>query len=283
MINVAVLGAGGALGCAVTSVLIENPSVNVTCVVRDKRSSAENEIYWDYRSALPAQLKESDVVVNCARSKNFVENIAFNRILIRMLPVSVKLINISSNAVFAKPRGKFGWLFKGDAYIREKKAIERESAGLKNASILRPTLVCDEGNWKEFLMACESAARIVGPFGCEKSKVKISSRAHIARVIEACVIGNADVPKELFESVVPVSKLLDKNPLYQGKSYNFFDSFSKNILCFFLTSWLIPDSVAYSVQTAILKRKDVPVPQVSESDLIIEGMTRLYLFGTHTT
>ncbi len=283
MVNVIVLGGNGALGRSVMGVLSDNSKINLFVVVRDKMLCTDRMIFWDYNSPLPEQLRETDVVVNCARSKNFFANVAFNKILIRSLPPSVKLINISSNAVFAKPSGLLSrWLFKGDAYIREKKLIERESLNRDNTLILRPTVVTDEGGWRSFFISCKSAGRIIGPVGGENSRVKVTRRDYIAKTIENCILSNQDVPKELFESLAPVSTVIGREIVFRENSYNFFNSFIKNVLLIILSSWLVPDRVTFFIQNAILNRTESSNLNSGESELVIEGMTRLYLFGDHT-
>jgi len=283
MINVTILGGNGALGYSVVELLKKNPKIVLKFVVRDKALSAQNTVLWDYCSTLPQQLRETDVVVNCARSTNFGANVAFNKILIRSLPPSVRLINISSNAVFAKPNGRLSrWLFKGDAYIREKKLIERESLNRDNTLILRPTVVTDEGGWKSFFISCKSAGRIIGPVGGENSRVKVTKRDYIARTIENSILSNQYVAKELFESHAPVGTVIGREIVFGENSYNFFNSSIKNILLIILSSWLVPDSVTFFIQNAILTRTESSDSDAGDSELVIEGMTRLYLFGDHT-
>ena len=283
MLNVIVLGGNGALGRSVMGLLGANSKINLYVVVRDKMLCSDRMIFWDYNSTLPEQLREADVLVNCARSKNFAANVAFHKILIRTLPPSVRLINISSNAVFAKPNGLLSrWFFKGDAYIIEKKLIERESLNRDNTLILRPTVVTDEGGWRSFFISCKSAGRIIGPVGGENSRVKVTKRDHIAKTIENCILSNQDVPKELFEFLAPVSTVIGREIVFRENSYNFFNSFIKNVLLIILSSWLVPDKVTFFIQNAILNRTESSNLDSGESELVIEGMTRLYLFGDHT-
>ncbi len=283
MLNVIVLGGNGALGRSVMGLLGVNSKINLNVVVRDKMLCSERMIFWDYISPLPEQLRDADVLVNCARSNNFAANVAFNKILIRTLPPSVRLINISSNAVFAKPNGFLSrWLFKGDAYIREKKLIEKESLNRDNTIILRPTVVTDEGGWKAFFILCKSAGRIIGPIGGENSRVKVTKRDHIAKSIENCILSMQDVPKEMFESFEPVGKVIGQEIVFCAKSYNFFNNSIKNVLTIILSSWLVPDRVTFFIQNVILNRTKSSDSSVGYSEVVIEGMTRLYLFGDHT-
>ena len=283
MLNVVILGSNGALGRSVVERLKKNSKISLTLVIRDKALITEKTIFWDYRSCIPEQLKKADVVVNCARSDDFAFNVAFNRNLVRSLPCSVKLINISSNAVFAQPNGLFSRiLFKGDAYIREKKLIEKYSSNRSNTSILRPTVVIDEGGWKTFFSLCRFADQVVAPAGGQESRIKITRREHVARTIENCIFGNQNVPSELFESIEAINAVTGCEIVYGKNSFNYFDSAIKNFLLIFLSSWFIPDRLAFMLQNAILSRSTQANSNVKFSKLIIDGMTRLYLFGGHT-
>ena len=283
MRNVVILGGNGALGSSVVERLKKNSSISLTIVVRDKALFTEKTIFWDYRSCIPEQLKKADVVINCARSDDFAFNVAFNRNLLRSLPCRVKLINISSNAVFAQPNGLFSRiLFKGDAYIREKKLIEKYSSNRSNTSILRPTVVIDEGGWKTFFSLCRFADQVVAPAGGQESRIKITRREHVARTIENCIFGNQNVPSELFESIEAVNAVTGCEMVYSKSSLNYFDSAIKNVLLIFLSSWVLPDRLAFMLQNAILSRSAQANSNVKFSTLRIDGMTRLYLFGGHT-
>ena len=283
MVNVVILGGNGALGCSVAELLEKNPKITLTFVVRDETPSAKDMVFWDYRSSIPEQLKRADVVVNCARSKDFAFNVAFNRTLVRSVPASTKLINISSNAVFAKPNGPLQrWLFRGDAYIREKKRIEKYSLDRDNMVILRPTVVTDEGGWKSFFMSCKSAGRAIAPAGGERSRIKVTRRAHIAKTVENCIFNDDNVPLELFESIDPVDIVIGCQIVFGENNSNFFDSAIKNILLIIFNSWLVPDSVVFILQKAMLLRAGSADPNAKSSQVVIDGMTRLYLFGHHT-
>lgn len=283
MINVVILGGNGALGRSVTELLDRNFKISLSFVVRDQASSAENMVFWDYRSSVPEQLKRADVVLNCARSKDFSFNVLFNRILIRSLPPSVKLINISSNAVFAKPNGLLlRSIFKGDAYIREKLSIEEYSSKRNNMVTLRPTVVTDEGGWRSFFLSCKSADRVIAPAGGERSRIKVTTRGYIAQTIENCIFSNSDVPLELFESIEPLDDVIGCQIVFGKNNFNFFDSAIKNFLLTILSSWLVPDRVVFILQKAMLSGVESADSNANSSQVVIEGMTRLYLFGDHT-
>ena len=284
MINVVVLGANGALGECVVKLLKKNPRINLSVIVRKKELYSENKFFWDYKTNIPKELKEADVVINCARSKNFNFNIKFNSILINLLPDSVKIINISSNAIFAKPNGSFSkWLFRGDAYIREKKIIERNSYNHDNVIIIRPTIVTDEGSWKSFFDLCKNANQVLGPSDGNKSLVKITNRMHVAETIESCIFSQKEMPEELFQSLESIDKIIGKGLVYGKNSHNFFNSSFKNLQAVILSSWLIPDKLVFFLQSLLIKEtKKLNLISNQEKKLIINGMTRFYLFGSHT-
>jgi len=283
MLNVVILGSNGALGRSVVERLRKNSSLSLTLVIRDKALITEKTIFWDYRSCIPEQLKKADVVVNCARSDDFAFNVVFNRNLLRSIPCTVKLINISSNAVFAQPNGLLSRIFfKGDAYIREKKLIEKYSSNRSNTSILRPTVVIDEGGWKSFFSSCRLANQVIAPARGEGSRIKITTREHVAITIENCIFGNQNLPSELFESIEAVNAVIGREMVYSKNSLNYFDSAIKNVLLIFLSSWILPDRLAFMLQNVILRRSAQANSNVKLSTLRIDGMTRLYLFGGHT-
>ena len=283
MLNVIILGSNGALGRSVVERLKKNSKINLILVIRDEALVTEKTIFWDYHSCIPEQFKKADVVVNCARSDDFAFNAAFNRKLLSSLPCKVKLINISSNAVFAQPNGLLSRiLFKGDAYIREKKLIEKYSSHRANTLILRPTVVIDEGGWKSFFSSCRMADQVIAPAGGEESRIKITRREHVAITIESCIFGNQNLSSELFESIEDVNTVIGCEIQYSKSSYNYFDSALKNVLMIFFSSWVLPDRLAFILQNAILSRSAQANPDVKFSKLRIDAMTRLYLFGRHT-
>ena len=117
-------------------------------------------------------------------------------------------------------------------------------------------MVTDEGGWKSFFISCKSAGRIIGPVGGENSRVKVTKRDYIARTIENSILSNQYVAKELFESHAPVGTVIGREIVFGENSYNFFNSSIKNILLIILSSWLVPDSVTFFIQNAILTRTE---------------------------
>ena len=285
MINVIILGGRGALGSCLTEILSENSNLKMYHVVRNKKLVVkDNIIYWDYMSKIPIDFLKADVIVNCARSENFNFNLRFNKNLIDALPESIRLINISSNAVFAKPNGFFSnFIFRGDAYIREKKLIEKYSIIKRNVLILRPTIVTDEGGWRSFFDLCKSSKKTIGPFHGEFSKVKITKRRYVARQIEACILGNKKFSEEIYESIDETKNVVGSNLEFNNNSNNYFENNFKNLLLVILSSWILPDKLVFYLQDIMIKKsKNVIQLRKKYNNFVIEGMTRLYLFGRHT-
>lgn len=285
MINVIILGGSGALGSCLAKILSENSNLKLYHVVRNKKLVVkDNIIYWDYMSKIPIEFLKVDVIVNCARSENFNFNLRFNKNLIDALPKSIRLINISSNAVFAKPNGFFSnFIFRGDAYIREKKLIEKYSISKRNVLILRPTIVTDEGGWRLFFDLCKSSKKTIGPIQGKFSKVKITKRYHVARQIEACILGNEKFSEEIYESIDEIKNVIGSNLEFNNNSNNYFENNFKNLLLVILSSWILPNKLVFYFQNIMIKKsKNVIQSRRKYDNFVIEGMTRLYLFGSHT-
>ena len=79
--KVIVLGPKSGIGEAILFKLKKNcKNFNFFSVVR-KPTVQSDEIFWDYQSDLPHDFRKSFLVINCARSDDFLYNINFNRIL----------------------------------------------------------------------------------------------------------------------------------------------------------------------------------------------------------
>ena len=283
MKKILILGQNGALGKAIKDILNDNPNVKLLFAVRNKEHSSKNFIYWNFRDKIPSQFKDVDVVINCARSDDFNFNVNFNKILISSLPKSIKIILFSSNAIYAKPNGLFiKWLFKGDAYIREKKIIEKFSFKFKNVLILRPTIVRDEGSWNSFVNSCNNASDVVGPLEGNSSRIKLTNRKAVAELVEKSIFNNLDLPDEIFNSIESVDDFIGRKISYIGKKTNFFQNYSKNFLLTLLSSRIFNDTSVFFLQKTLLGKNKKINQSNSNKTLMIEGMTKLYLFGGHT-
>lgn len=285
MRKIVILGATGALGSAVVDRLSSEAKVCPVKVSRSLNQDSNGTIIWDYKSPLPGEIRNADVVINCARSDRYIDNIRFNNILCRDLPLSCKFVNVSSNCVFAQPRSFWGrLLFKGDAYIREKKVIEKLTAERENSLLFRPTIVSDEGGWSQFLNSVRSSGTVISPFDSNKSVVKVISRAGVAERIVSYVLGNdSRIESEIFDSEMTVSDFIAREVIISGRKSTYFRSLLKNFLLSLLCSRFLPDSVVFKLQRFILAKKSNDISSMDYiSDFNIEGMTRLYLFGRHT-
>jgi dTDP-4-dehydrorhamnose reductase len=284
--KVVLLGVSGALGSAVSKQLEGSENVLLYKVSRTQVYSGEGTIYWDFKSIPPKEITSADVVINCARSPDYRANILFNRLLCEYLSLDTKFINVSSNCVFASPRGYLSRLtFKGDAYIREKLLIESLSKQRGNTCIIRPTIVHDEGGWRSFLSHCEKVRSVYGPANSNRSHVKVINRDAVASYIAECALAEQQntVEEELYENVISVSDFIGKAVVESDSDNNYFESNIKNLLLTLLCSRFLPDSVVFKLQSYIVSGSENAGSEApSSEDYFISGMTRLYLFGRHT-
>ena len=282
MRSVVLLGPGSGIGRRILQKLQEDQGVRVTCVVRDRGEEGQGRAFWDFASPLPRPLLEADVVINCARSPNYAFNVVFNRRLYRELPPSVLFINFSSNCIYAKPRNGFArWLFKGDGYIREKKAIERAASARSRSVLLRPTIVAEEGGWARFLAQVRQAPKVTAPSYARSAWVKVISADSVAHEVLRCLQHEGHrPPRELFAEVVPLVDFLGVDARWDGRPRTYFESALKNLLLHILNAWILPDALVYALQGRLPqgagRAPGEPGP------FVIDGMTRLYLSGEQT-
>ena len=284
MYKVLLLGATGGLGSAVYKELCKTREASVIKVVRDTALIEEESVFWNFTSKPPEIFNRVDVVINCARSSDYQFNISFNKFLCDFLHTNVRLINISSNCVLAKPRSDFfSYFFRGDAYIREKKSIEKMSFGRKNITCLRPSIVLDEGGWQDFLHKCSLSDKVVIPCINAGSKLKIITRQSVAQhVVDASLNGVKTLSDEMYDEIMNFEKLIRRKASYSKNVNNYFESFLKNILLGILNSFFMPDWLVYKLQSRLLSDKKNNDVKSDGEDILVEGMTRLYLFGEHT-
>ena len=282
MIDIVILGANGALGLSVTEYLEREDDINLILVSRNI-SDDKGKLFWDYDSIPPEQIIRADFIINCARSQDYWTNLKFNKTIVDTISAQTKYINISSNAIFARPNGYFSNLFfKGDAYIREKKAIEEISLKRKNTYILRPSVVLDEGNWRTFFESCKTSEYLYGPKSSNNSKIKVTCRAEVSQSILDIIRGNQNITEEIYHSIVTVNELTEDKLISKSSDRNYYQSFTKNIFLSLLNSFLLPDRLVYFLQRLVLKNQSSIEDKAIQDAMIIEGMTRLYLFGKHT-
>ena len=143
MDNTILLGSKGSLGAQVASLLDERdiPFKRVT------RDPAEvDDIYWDYKGLIPSEITNADCIIHCARSPEFQSNISALKVLLKEVNPKARIVLMGSNCVFAKPKGTLArTFFSGDAYILEKRKIEKLAKTRPNTILLRPAVVRDEG------------------------------------------------------------------------------------------------------------------------------------------
>lgn len=283
MANILILGPNSGIGQNLIKHLVQAKH-NLNYVVRVKDQVSSANIFWDYSSPLPTEFNTFDIVINCARSPNFNDNIKFNKRLITGLSPSVKLINFSSNCVFAQPQGKLTqWLFKGDAYIREKNMIEKLALGHSNITLLRPTIVADEGSWMRFIKSAQTSHNVFAPDFGEGSRVNVITTDEVSSFIVELIESqfSQDIPPQMFTQNLSVEEFLGIKLTHTPTKHTYFNSPIKNMITLLLTSVLMPDFFAFKIQAKMTRNK-VTDTSATVADLHVEGMTRLYLFGQHT-
>ena len=189
MRRICLLGPNSGIGKVILKHIAELPDTTITKVVR-QRSTDENEVFWDYASCPPDAIVNADIVINCARSKDFAYNVRFNAILYKSLSQTTKFINFSSNCIYARPNGWFAnLLFAGDAYIREKKAVEKMNTS-PNHLLIRPTIVVGESSWDAFLSNVKAAQKVFVPSYAKSSKLKIITTEEVALAVRDLIRDN---------------------------------------------------------------------------------------------
>jgi len=284
MIKVVVLGANGGLGQQVCKLLGREKNVELISVIRDLTQQSENKVFWDYLSRLPKAAACANVVVNCARSSCYEYNIRFNKLIVNSLSEHTVLLNISSNCIFAEPRGTLSkLLFKGDAYIREKAEIEAITNEHNNTFQIRPTIVLGESGWDEFLARVKKSKKVFVPKVSSGAKVKVIYANEVAEFVCSLIKSGfkSTVEEELYTSILPLEVLLNSTVEYSATTNNYFNSLLNNLFMFFLVSRFIPNWVVYKVQSKIIS-SNISKVNTTVDNLDIQGMTRLYLSGAHT-
>ena len=285
MRKIALLGPNSGIGKVILEHIAELPDTSITKVVR-LRPSGEDEVFWDYVSYPPDEIVNADIVINCARSSDFAYNVRFNSILYRRLSKTTKFINFSSNCIYARPNG---WiqdlLFAGDAYIREKKAVEK-MRNSPNHLLIRPTIVVGESSWDTFLNTVKGAKQIIVPSYAKESKLKVITTNEVALAV--CDLIKSNFSKqfegELYTKTVAIHEFLNNEIKFSDSKTVFFDSVVKNMLLHLLTARFLPTPIVYRLQSFLIKdnKSTKPSKVCKNMKLSIEGMSRLYLCGKHT-
>ena len=285
MRKICLLGPNSGIGKVILKHIAELPDTTITKVVR-QRTTDENEVFWDYASCPPDTIVNADIVINCARSSDFAYNVRFNSILYKSLSQTTKFINFSSNCIYARPNGWFSnLLFAGDAYIREKKAIEKMNTS-PNHFLIRPTIVVGESSWDAFLSNVKNAQQVFVTSYAKNAQLKIITTEEVALAVRDLIRDNfaKQFEGELYTKVVAIHEFLDNEITFSDSKAVFFDSMIKNLLLHFLTARFLPTPIVFRLQRLLIKgnTKAKPNAVCQNLDLTIEGMTRLYLCGKHT-
>ncbi len=285
MRKICLLGPNSGIGRAILNHIAEMPDTILIKVVRETATD-DKEIFWDYTSCPPDAIVNSDIVINCARSKDFAYNVRFNLILYKSLSQTTKFINFSSNCIYARPNGWFSnFLFAGDAYIREKKAIEKMNIS-SNHFLIRPSIVLGESSWNLFLSIIKDAQKVFVPSYADTAFLKVITTEEVAVAVRDLIKGNfaKQFEGEFYSKTVTIQEFLDKEITFSDSKTVFFDSAIKNLLLHFLTARFLPTPIVFHLQRLLIKgnTKAHPKEVSGNLDFTIEGMTRLYLCGKHT-
>ena len=282
MHEIILLGSKGALGSRVAS-LLDEKNISYRCVTRDPTDL--DGLYWDYKGSVPSKIANATCIIHCARGPEFRSNVAAVAALLRDASTEAKIILIGSNCVFASPKNTFTRIFfAGDAYVLEKKRIEKLAKTRANTILIRPTVVRDEGGWKTFLKSAESADVVKFPRGSENRRIKVIDSVDVAReIIKHVACSSCElVYDELYSDVVPLSELFcPAEVMYELSDNTFFEGYLKNAVAIFLCSIFLPFSVKAFIQQQFNKPRQ-QVASYNGGELRVNGMTRLYLCGGHT-
>ena len=286
MPKVILLGANGALGRIIASQLIER-GIDFTRVVREQKQAIAGErcLFWDYKSRPPEPLLSAEYVINCARGASFLANVEVAKWLAETISPSTQLILFGSNCIYAQPSGAAArFFFSGDAYICEKRSIEKIAAGRNNITVVRPTIVVDEGGWADFLSSLTTASRIHVPQLEFLSRLKVTSCDDVATHVVDLInnTGELATPTELFSEITSLNDFLGNTEIVADLSNNTFtEGFFHNLAITIFCSWLTPFWLKASIQQRAL-RAEKKQDDKCASDSYLSGMTRLYLCGRHT-
>jgi dTDP-4-dehydrorhamnose reductase len=285
MRRICLLGPNSGIGKVILRYISELTDTKIIKVVRNITNN-ENEIFWDYQSSLPVSIVNADIVINCARSQDFSYNVKFNKILYKKLSRSTKFINFSSNCIYAKPNYRLSnLLFKGDAYIREKKAIEKMNTS-PNHYLIRPTIVTGESNWNIFLSNVKDAKHVILPNNCKKSILKITTTECVAMAVFDLINNNFpnQTESELYTQKITINEFLLNKVIFSNSNAIYFENYLKNLLLHILTSRFMPTFLVFRLQTLLIKgnTRNQSNNKCKNLEQTIEGMTRLYLCGKHT-
>ena len=282
MYRVVLTGATGSLGAKVATLLHAN-NVHFDIVTRDPANAGG--IYWDYKRPIPREITSADCIVHCARGPSFSSNVAAVKLLVTKASSTTKLILIGSNCVFAQPSSRLARIFfSGDAYILEKRKIEKLAKTRPHTILLRPTIVRDEGGWDAFLSDIARASKIRVPRGCGRSRLKVIDSIDVAKEVMRLIIAHdpKTMPAELFSEIVPLSEFVGEEKVaYDASNNTYFESRLKNLALVILCSFFIPFWLKALVQERFLKYEKSLSSNITE-EICVDGMTRLYLCGAHT-
>ena len=284
MKKILLMGANGLIGKELLRSLTA-AGYEIGIVSREKTAL----LFWDYKSDLPEFFCSYDLVINCARSNDFRHNVAVAAKLRDSLPETTRFICMSSNAIFAEPRNKFfRKIFKGDAYIREKKKIETIFKNRNNTIIFRPSIVLGNVSvWDDQISNLRNARNLFVNSSVKNAKIKVIGISELADAITTQISApQCKIEKEIFQKIVSFDELT--GIAETGKTADNNDFFGNGILNFvagMTMSYIVPDWFLFQLQSSAKKRvlkKSNQKENHTKEDKTVSGMLRLYLGGHHT-
>ncbi len=284
MLNRIVIIGSGLIGKSLYNHL-KSFELNVKLISSTIDNLDDDIIFWDYYGDIPSAIINADLVINAGRSNDRLGNIAFVKRLLDVSNRKFKLLQFSSVAVLSCPKGLFRFFYRGDAYVREKLAIEKLVRNASDACFLRPGVIIELGSsWHSYFHNKNKHIHVV----------LLNPDAYID--ITSCSVINSFLLKYISDgapcnvvdnlnSKVPINSIFAM-PIIKGKtSNNFFDNYFKNFLFSLYVSKFIPDFLIFILDR--VKSRTLNISETSlnldvplfEGPATVDGMARLYLNG----
>lgn len=247
--------------------------------------SDDDVVYWDYCGEIPSVIVNADLVINAGRSKDRLGNISFVKRLLDIPNRSFKLLQFSSIAVLSCPKGWFRFLYRGDAYVREKIAIEKLVRNAPDAHYIRPGVINELGSsWYSYFNDKNNhmCVALLNSDACIDITSCSVINSYLSMYISEGAICEAG---EKLNSKVPINNIFTISILKAKTSNNFFDNSFKNFLFSIYVSKFIPDFLVFALDKVKSKAlntsnesSNVDLPLI-EGVATVDGMARVYLNG----
>lgn len=238
-----------------------------------------NSLQWDYKTKIPDELFKNEIIIDCARSDNSIENIRRVKRIIKNLPKKSFYIFFSSQAIKKTPNDSI-LPFRGDDYIREKKVLTKFLSNKENIAIIYPDIVFGQnGNWSKVIDKITAAEVIEMPNKGNNYFNYIEINDLCNQIIRSIQDGSIFYEDWKLISKKRKWKSLTEKKVIQGSNNLYFNSFLKNLVVSILNSILIPDFLNFKIMS-ILRSKENNFENQSRS-FSPSGMTRFYMSNTY--